>query len=101
MTATGLPFDDIRALIAAMPAADPDAMARVTARDATLVKPPGALGRLEDLALWAAGWQGKATPTCQRPMIALFGSDHGVTKHGISPFPMAVTRQMLETFGAG
>jgi nicotinate-nucleotide--dimethylbenzimidazole phosphoribosyltransferase len=98
---TALPFDDIRALVASMPPANHQAADDARARNADLLKPPGALGRLEDIAIWLAAWQGKAKPSMNRPMVALFGSDHGVTKHGISPYPMAVTRQMLETFAAG
>ena len=98
---SGLPFDDIRALIKMMPGPDSEAMDAVTERDKELVKPAGALGRLEDLALWVAGWQGKGKPTCQRPLVAIFAGDHGVTKHGVSPYPSSVTRQMLDTFSAG
>ncbi len=98
---TGLPFDDIRALMRMMPGPDAEAQDEVAARDGQLVKPSGALGRLEHLALWAAGWQGKGKPTCQRPLVAIFAGDHGVTKHGVSPFPSSVTRQMMETFSAG
>ncbi len=101
MSASGLPFDDIRALIASMPQGDETAVADVAARDGTLVKPPGALGRLEEMASWLACWQGKAKPTVRKPLIAIFGSDHGVTAQGVSPFPASVTRQMLETFAAG
>ena len=48
-TATGMPFDDFRALLAQMPAADAGAGAKVRARDLTLTKPPGSLGRLEEI----------------------------------------------------
>jgi nicotinate-nucleotide--dimethylbenzimidazole phosphoribosyltransferase len=101
VSTTALPFDDIRALVDAMPPHGSEAEAHARARNADLLKPPGALGCLEDLAIWTASWQGKAMPSMNRPMIALFGGDHGVTKHGVSPYPMAVTRQMLETFGTG
>ena len=53
-----LPFDDIRALVAAMPGPDEAAVAAVRARDAVLTKPPGSLGRLETIAEWLAAWQG-------------------------------------------
>lgn len=98
---TGLPFDDIRALLRDMPGPDMDAMAQVTARDATLTKPPGSLGRLEDIALWCAAWQGKGKPAIQRPVVCIFAGNHGVTVRGVSPFPASVTRQMLENFAAG
>ncbi len=98
---SGLPFDDIRALIKMMPGPDSEAIDAVIERDKELVKPPGALGRMEELAVWVAGWQGKGKPTCQRPLVAIFAGDHGVTAHGVSPYPSSVTRQMLETFSAG
>ena len=101
ISTSGLPFDDVRALIAAMPAADEDAMAQVDARDAQLTKPPGSLGRLEELARWMAGWQGKGFPTCDRPLVCVFAGNHGVVRHGVSAYPQEVTRQMLENFAAG
>jgi nicotinate-nucleotide--dimethylbenzimidazole phosphoribosyltransferase len=101
MPATGLPFDDIRALVGMMRGPDEQAIAAVRARDATLTKPAGALGRLEELAAFVAGWQGKATPAVNRPLVAIFAGNHGVHRHGVSPWPQDVTRQMLENFAAG
>jgi nicotinate-nucleotide--dimethylbenzimidazole phosphoribosyltransferase len=98
---TGMPFDDIRALVANMPGPDEDAVAAVRARDANLTKPPGALGRLEEIAVWLAAWQGKAPPAIDRPLVAIFAGNHGVVTHGVSAYPPAVTRQMVENFAAG
>lgn len=98
---TGLPFDDIRALLDAMPDPDMDALAAVRARDAQLTKPPGALGRLEEIVEWVAAWSGKSKPTVTRPLVAIFATSHGVTKRGVSAFPASVNRQMLENFAAG
>lgn len=97
----GRPFDDIRALVAAMPGPDEDAVAAVRARDADLTKPAGSLGRLEWLAEWLAAWQGKPKPSVARPLVAVFAGAHGVTARGVSAFPDAVNRQMLENFAAG
>jgi nicotinate-nucleotide--dimethylbenzimidazole phosphoribosyltransferase len=101
MATTGLPFDDIRALIAMMRGPDEAAIAAVMARDGELTKPPGALGRLESIAAFVAGWQGKPKPQVTRPLVAIFAANHGVVKQGVSPFPAEVTRQMLENFAAG
>jgi nicotinate-nucleotide--dimethylbenzimidazole phosphoribosyltransferase len=101
MPATGLPFDDIRALVGMMRGPDEAAVAAVRARDATLTKPAGALGRLEEIAAFVAGWQGKPQPAVNRPLVAIFAGNHGVHRHGVSPWPQAVTRQMLENFAAG
>jgi nicotinate-nucleotide--dimethylbenzimidazole phosphoribosyltransferase len=99
--ATGLPFDDIRALLRQMPQADSAAAARVRQRDATLTKPPGSLGRLEEIAEWLAAWQGRAPPAVNRPLVAVFAGNHGVVAQGVSAYPAAVTRQMVENFAAG
>lgn len=101
MTATGLPFDDIRALLPLMPQADEANVARMRARDAQLTKPPGALGRLEEIALWLGAWQGKAQPTIERPLVCVFAANHGVTAQGVSPFPASVTGAMVGNFRAG
>ncbi|MGL4635064.1 MAG: nicotinate-nucleotide--dimethylbenzimidazole phosphoribosyltransferase [Beijerinckiaceae bacterium] len=101
MSATGLPFDDVRALVGMMRGPDEDAISAVKERDAQLTKPAGALGRLEDIAAFVAGWQGKNTPAITRPLVAIFAANHGVVKQGVSPFPQEVTRQMMENFTAG
>lgn len=101
MSTSGLPFDDIRALIATMPGPDMGAVAQVNARDRELTKPAGSLGRLEELAAWMAAWQGKSSPSCDRPLVCVFAGNHGVAKHGVSAFPQGVTQQMLENFAAG
>ncbi|MEX0852839.1 MAG: nicotinate-nucleotide--dimethylbenzimidazole phosphoribosyltransferase [Bauldia sp.] len=95
------PFDDIRALIRRMPAADEAAVAAVKARDAALTKPAGSLGRLEEIVEWLAAWQRRAPPTVNRPLVAIFAGNHGVVRHGVSAFPAAVTRQMVDNFAAG
>ncbi|MEM6616788.1 MAG: nicotinate-nucleotide--dimethylbenzimidazole phosphoribosyltransferase [Pseudomonadota bacterium] len=98
---SGLPFDDLKALFQQMPDADQTAVAEVKARDKVLTKPPGALGRLEDIVEWLAAWQGKAPPTVLRPLVAIFAGNHGVTEQGVSAFPASVTQQMVENFAAG
>lgn len=95
------PFDDIRRLLADLPAPCRDSVAAVRRRDAELTKPPGALGRLEEIVEWLAAWQGRAEPRIERPLVAVFAGNHGVAGKGVSAFPAAVTRQMLENFTAG
>ncbi|MFO6465671.1 nicotinate-nucleotide--dimethylbenzimidazole phosphoribosyltransferase [Jannaschia sp. KMU-145] len=94
-------FAAIRDALAAAPA--PDRAARVGAaeRNGQLTKPPGALGRLEDLALWYAGWRGDARPRLERPQILVFAGNHGVAAQGVSAFPPEVTVQMVANFRAG
>ena len=98
---TALPFDDFRALLRAMPGPDTAAAEAVKARDATLTKPAGALGRMEEIVVWLAAWQGRSPPAIHRPLVAIFAGNHGVAAHGVSAFPADVTRQMVENFAAG
>ena len=64
-------LNDIRALLAAAPGPDGDAIAAAEARNGQLTKPPGALGRLEDLAIWMGGWQGTDKPHADAPQLLL------------------------------
>ncbi|GAA5786880.1 nicotinate-nucleotide--dimethylbenzimidazole phosphoribosyltransferase [Chitiniphilus shinanonensis] len=70
-------------------------------RQQQLTKPPGSLGRLEDLAMWLADRLGHATPPRLKPAIAVFAADHGVALEGVSAYPMAVTGQMVANFVVG
>ena len=99
--ATALPFDDIRNLFKQMPAADMEARDAVRARDATLTKPPGSLGRLEETVEWLAMWQGRHPPQVLRPLVAIFAANHGVAGQGVSAYPQDVTAQMVANFSAG
>jgi len=70
-------------------------------RQTQLTKPPGALGRLEALAIRFAGMQGTPRPTLERVHIAVFAADHGVAAEGVSAFPQAVTAEMVRNFARG
>ena len=89
------------ATLATLPAADPDARAQAAVRQASLTKPPGSLGRLEDIAVFMAGWQGRAVPRIDRARAVVFAGNHGVTARGVSAFPAEVTAQMVANFAAG
>ncbi len=71
------------------------------ARQAILTKPQGSLGRLEELAIWLAGWQGRSKPILDRVDVIVFAGSHGVTARGVSAFPAEVTAQMVMNFAAG
>ncbi|WP_277021198.1 MULTISPECIES: nicotinate-nucleotide--dimethylbenzimidazole phosphoribosyltransferase [Paracoccus] len=80
---------------------DQTAADAAAARQAQLTKPPGSLGRLEDLAVFMAGWQGTDRPRLDRVQALVFAGNHGVTAQGITPFPPAVTAGMVANFDAG
>lgn len=101
---TDAPFhspDEFAAMLATLPAADHAAAEAAAARNGMLTKPPGALGRLEDLAIWYASWRGDARPTIKAPQVIVFAGNHGVTAQGVSAFPSEVTVQMVANFEAG
>ncbi|WP_439542473.1 nicotinate-nucleotide--dimethylbenzimidazole phosphoribosyltransferase [Hyphomicrobium sp.] len=70
-------------------------------RQSQLTKPPGSLGRLEDLAVTLAALQATDRPRAAAAPIILFAGDHGVTAQNISAFPAAVTVEMLRNFASG
>ena len=82
----------------------PDDVAATAARERqkSLTKPPGSLGRLEDLSVWVAACQGVCPPRqFERTRVVVFAGDHGVTASGVSAFPPEVTAQMVANFDAG
>ncbi len=81
---------------------DAAAHAAARARQDQLTKPPGSLGRLEDLGAQLAGIAGSCPPPVPtRPAVGVFAADHGVVASGVTPWPQEVTAQMLANFVAG
>ncbi|TVR44751.1 MAG: nicotinate-nucleotide--dimethylbenzimidazole phosphoribosyltransferase [Rhodobacteraceae bacterium] len=95
------PLTDIPALADTLPQADATARAEALARQNSLTKPPGALGRLEELAIFMAGWQGRARPEIAQAQALVFAGNHGICAQGVNPFPQAVTAQMVANFQTG
>ncbi len=87
--------------ISTAPGANEAAVAAARARQDTLTKPPGSLGRLEDVACWLAGWQAGGKPRARNVQVIVFAGNHGVTARGVSPYPAEVTAQMVLNFEAG
>jgi len=66
-----------------------------------LTKPEGSLGKLEDLAIWMAGWQKTFKPSIKNPHCIIFAGNHGISNKGVSAYPSEVTAQMVENFKQG
>jgi nicotinate-nucleotide--dimethylbenzimidazole phosphoribosyltransferase len=99
-----MPFaslDDIRAFCRDLPDGDRRFADIAARRQQNLTKPPGSLGRLEELAVWLAQWQAREKPRLERVTIAVFAGNHGVASRGVSAYPQAVTAQMVANFAAG
>jgi nicotinate-nucleotide--dimethylbenzimidazole phosphoribosyltransferase len=64
-------------------------------------KPPGSLGRLEELAMMLAEYQGTLSPEVNPARLLVFAGDHGVAAEGVSRYPSEVTAQMMANFAAG
>jgi nicotinate-nucleotide--dimethylbenzimidazole phosphoribosyltransferase len=94
-------LDDFRAQLAQASAPDQTALAAAAARNSQLTKPPAALGRLEELAIWYGGWRGSDQPEIASPQVIIFAGNHGVTAQGVSAFPPEVTAQMVSNFQQG
>lgn len=72
------------------------------ARQLTLTKPGGSLGRLEELGVWISSCQGECPPRpLERSRVVVFAGDHGVAEHGVSAYPREVTLQMADNIVGG
>ena len=83
---------------------DKGAMAEAQARQDQLTKPPGSLGRLEELSIQLAGIQGRSIPQIRHKVIITMAGDHGVVAEKVGNWPQEVTAQMVYNFlngGAG
>lgn len=89
-------------MFAPVPPPDPDVAAAAWARQAALTKPPGALGRLEELSVWVASCQDHCPPRqFDHARVVVFAGDHGVAHSGVSAYPPAVTGQMVANIAGG
>lgn len=88
-------------LATVLPMSDEASVVAARARQDCLTKPPGALGRLETLAEFMAGWRRTARPEIKRAQALVFAGNHGVCAQGVNPYPQEVTAQMVTNFRAG
>lgn len=94
--------DAVAAVVADVVATDPQAAAAATERHDRLVKPPGSLGRLEDVGAQLAAIAGTCPPPVpQRPAVVIAAADHGVHIQQVTPWPQQITTVMVEQFCAG
>lgn len=77
------------------------AMAQARQRLNSLTKPPGSLGRLEQVAIQLAGITGNPRPRLSRREVVVMVGDHGVAAEGVSAYPSSVTAQMVHNFARG
>ena len=91
----------IKTLSQSLPTADSSSAEAARARQNQLTKPPGSLGKLEDLAVFMASWQGTDRPKVETAQALVFAGNHGICDRGVNPFPQAVTAQMVANFEAG
>ncbi len=93
---------DLPALDAAVGSPSADAAHAAQERQATLTKPAGALGRLEELSIWLSSVQDSCPPRpLDRVTVVIFAGDHGVAQSGVSAYPPEVTAQMVRNFLTG
>ena len=93
--------DGIAGLLRGLPSPDENSIATVRNRASRVLRPTGALARLDEAAAWLAGWQRTARPGVSRPAVVVFVGDHGVASEGVSAYPQAVTGAMLGALQGG
>lgn len=91
----------LRNAASSLPNRDDAAYAAVSDRAANILRPSGALARLDAVAAWAAGWQRTSNPAVRRPAALIFAADHGISAAGVSAYPADVTGAMLAAYRAG
>ncbi len=93
--------DKLRRVLNKASGPDDDARRAVVTRAENVLRPLGALARLDDMAGWLAGWQRTTHPGVEHPMALVFAADHGVTAEHVSAYPAAVTAAMVRAFEQG
>lgn len=92
---------DFASALATLPPPDEAIAKAAKLRQGELTKPLGSLGRLEEIAIWFASWQGEVMPQLNNPACLIFAGNHGIASLGVSAFPQEVTAQMVGNFTAG
>jgi len=93
--------DLITSMLAGLPAADLEAAGAVRERASQVLRPLGALDRLDEIAIWLASWQRRTTPRVDAVNALVFAADHGIAFSGVSAYPPEVTEAMLRALREG
>jgi nicotinate-nucleotide--dimethylbenzimidazole phosphoribosyltransferase len=93
--------DEIGPLMGDLSGPDEAAVAAVRDRASQVLRPVGALARLDQVAAWLAGWQRTVRPGVSSPAAVVFVADHGVASEGVSAYPPDVTSAMLRAIRDG
>jgi len=80
---------------------DSGSASAVASRAERVLRPRGAFRRLDELAVWLAGWQQTHEPAIDEATVLIFGGDHGVAVEGVSAYPASITTAMLEALRTG
>tara|TARA_Y100001970_G_scaffold195732_2_gene237949 strand:- start:1317 stop:2312 length:996 start_codon:yes stop_codon:yes gene_type:complete len=81
-----------------LPSSDTWAAKQMSERLDDILRPKGALARLDELAVFMAGWQGLSSPSVNKPKVLIFAGDHGVAQAGVSAYPSEITKSMYSAF---
>jgi nicotinate-nucleotide--dimethylbenzimidazole phosphoribosyltransferase len=92
---------DVSSGLVAAPGEDALARAALVQRASSLIRPPGGLDRLDDVAAWLGAWQRTDTPTVERPALLLAAADHGVARRGVSAQHPGATVATIDAVRAG
>lgn len=84
-----------------IPGPDDQTGLAVARRASSVLRPSGALERLDELAVWLAQWQRTPEPGAGRAHLLIFAGDHGVAAEGVSAYPSSVTAAMVSALEAG
>jgi nicotinate-nucleotide--dimethylbenzimidazole phosphoribosyltransferase len=93
--------EEIAGLLSDLPGPDEAAASAVRSRASQVLRPLGALARLDEVAVWLAGWQRTTHPVVGKPGAIVFVADHGVAAEGVSAYPPEVTAAMLRALQEG
>jgi nicotinate-nucleotide--dimethylbenzimidazole phosphoribosyltransferase len=88
-------------LLTDLPGPDETSHSAVLSRASEVLRPRGALARLDEVAAWLAAWQGRERPDVERPVALLFVADHGVATEGVSAYPPESTAAVWDALKAG